>query len=677
MAEHRITRRKFLGMAAFAVGSTLAGCARPTPTPQPTKAPVAATTAPTQPPAAATPAPTKPPAPPTVAPKVYKEAPMLAELVKAGKLPPVEQRLPKDPLVVKPVEKIGKYGGTLRGGSVGNQITAWNYAQQVGIMSYNMTGTAYSPNVAKAVTWSPDYKTMTIELREGHKWSDGQPFTVDDILFWWEDVQLNKDLTPSLAALWRPGGKPMEMKKISDTVLQISFSVPYPVVGDQLGRDWFSTDPSFFAPKHYLKKWHKKYNDKADEVAAQEGFKTWMEAFRAHFSPPLRFQEVGRPYIFPWIPEKLGTDRVVLVRNPYFHHVDPEGNQLPYLDRLEIVLSANKEVHVLKAAAGEFDFECWYTDLKDMPVYKQNQAKGNYRILLPVGLQTTICYISFNQTCTDPVLRELFRKKDFRIAMSIGVDRKAINETLFFGLAKPFPAIGHEGMSYFKPEWATMYIQYDPVKANQMLDALGLTKKDGEGYRLRSDGQRLSLLTEVGSQEGAKIQILEMVKEQWRKLGVEMIIKASETAILSERSLANEIICATHHTDRCALFGRPQPNHFGYDNPESVRWGVLWALWFQSGGKQGEEPPEEIKKHKALMDQWRQTLPGTPEFDRIGGEYWKFFAEEIPMIGTVGYAPQPLLVNNKLRNVPEKDIYWTSDVNFYNPYLPTQWYFES
>jgi peptide/nickel transport system substrate-binding protein len=465
------------------------------------------------------------------------------------------------------------------------------------------------------------------------------------------------------------------MKKINDTTLEITFAVPYPVLGDQLGRDYFSTDRSFFYPSKWLKKWHKKYNDQADEVAKAENKTDWIAAFSSHANPAAR-GEVGRPMIGPWYTDQMGTDRMGWVRNPYFHHVDPDGNQLPYVDNLDIVMVASKEVSTLKASSGEYDFESFFLDLKDMPVFRQNEEKGGYTTLLPLGLQTTQCYISFNQTAKDEVLKELFRKKDFRIAMSLGIDRKAINDALFFGLGTPFPAIAHRGMSFFRPEWATMYIQYDTAKANSMLDSVGLTKKDGDGYRLRSDGQRLSLLVEVGSQEGAKIQTCEMVKEQWRQLGVELIIKPEETSILDQRTAANDIICGTHHTDRCALFGRPQPNHFGYDNANANRWGPAWVIWFNSDGKQGEEPPQQIKDHKALMDQWRQTLPGSPEFDKIGGEYWAFFAEEIPMLGTVGYIPQPMVVSKKLHNLPDKDLTWTSDVNFVNPYNPTTWFFE-
>jgi peptide/nickel transport system substrate-binding protein len=696
MERQTVSRRSFLRLsAALAAGGIMAACAPATPTPAPTAVPKAtavpptavpptavpkATVAPTAVPPTAAPKATVAPTavPPTAVPKVaYKEAPMLAELVKAGKLPAVEQRLPKEPLVVKTIEKVGKYGGTIRKGSVGSGIGPGRYMMQSGVMTYIMDGTNYVVDLAKSVTWSPDATKCTVTLREGHKWSDGQPFTADDFMFWWEDLMLNTDITKTVDVFYKPGGKVMEVKKVSPTVVEYGFSIPYPVFGDRIGRTWFSTDPTLFRPKHYLSKWHIKYNPKAEELAKEEKRDTWIQALGAHGGPTDHF-EIGRPYVGGWIPEQSSSDIRIAVRNPYFHQVDSEGNQLPYIDRMNMTLVANKEVHALKAAGGDYDFECFNLDLKDMPVYTASKDKGNYRILLPVGAQTSVCFLALNRCVQDPVLNELFNKKDFRIALSVAINRKSINDALFFGLAKPHPVTGSPAMPWHKPEWSTMNIEYDVAKANKLLDGLGLTQKDSEGYRLRPDGKgRIQPLIEVASTEGAKQQIVEMVLPDWKAVGIGGTYKGVDGTLLNQRRLANEVEINTHHSDRIGLFGRANPNFFGWDEPVNQLWAHHWCLWFTSGGKEGIEPPAEIKKLKAGMDEWRKTVPGTPEFNKTGGEYWKYFPEEIPMIGTVGFAPQPMLVNNKLRNVPEKDIWWTSDVNFYQPYWPTQWYFES
>jgi peptide/nickel transport system substrate-binding protein len=695
MSNRTVTRRSFLRVSAMlTVGGALAACAPtpvPTPIPAPTAVPKATAVPPTAVPPTAAPkatvAPTAAPkataaptaVPPTAAPKAaaYKEAPMLAELVKAGKLPPVEQRLPKEPYVLKPYEKVGKYGGTLHTGFFQVNLSGYAALRCRGLLTYDLACSKYEVDIAKSFKWSADAKTLTFELREGHKWSDGAPFTVDDILFWWEDYTIDTAVTPNLGVFWKPGGKPAEFKKVSPTRLDITFAVPYPVATDYLGRANFSSDASFMLPKHYLSKWHIKYNPKAGDLAAEEKRDDWVKALRAHVAPG-DGHEIGKPTLGIWIPDKKSVDRASAVRNPYFHQVDTEGNQLPYVDYAECVVSSDRAVHTLKTMAGEFDFETYWCDLKDMPVYKESAAKGNYRVLLPRNLWAAFWALYPNRTVKDPDLEKLFNTKDFRIAMSIGINRKAINDALFFGLATPMPAICMPTMSFFKKEWATKYVEYDVAKANQLLDNLGLTKKDSEGFRLRPDGSaRLEMEIAEPAIGGSQLATIEMIAEDWKKIGLYAYVKEYETTLYNARHTANELQVATWNGGRGSLFGRPNPLFFGFDDPSQQRWAGQWTLWLSSGGKSGIEPPEEIKKQANLMAEWRKTVAGTPEFDKLGAEYWTYFAEEIPAIGTVGLDPLPCVVKNNLRNVFDKDLWWSSDNNFYAPYWPAQWYFEN
>jgi len=649
-------------------GAALAACTPTTP-PAATQAPAATQSS------VATAVPTK-----AVVPSAYKESPMLAELVKAGKLPTVDQRLPKSPAVFKPVEETGKYGGTLRLGDTSTPLWSITCLRCTGLFKYNQTNTEVSLDMAKSYKFSPDGKVLTLELREGHKWSDGSPFTVDDILFWWEDIQNNKELTPTPDKFWRPGGKPAEFKKISDTTLEITFAVPYPVVVDRLGRSWFSSDTNFMAPKAFLSKWHIKYNAKADDVAKEEKFEGWTKAFIAHLAPinPSTPLEIGRPMLFSWLVESKTAERTSYVRNPYFYAVDPEGNQLPYIDKMDAVITGNLDVQALKTSAGEFDFESYYTALKNMPVYKQNEQKGGFRVLQAKSMRVSQCALMPNRNTPDLVLRDLFNKKDFRVALSLGINRKAMADTIFFGLATPHAATCSPFFPFYKKEWASMYTELDVTKANSLLDGLGLKDKDAQGFRLRSDGKgRISLLLEIGVTEGPKQEMMEMVKKDWEKIGIEAQVKFYDGALFNQKHLANELIVPTWHLDRSGMFGRADPLFYGWDNPTQQRWGGQWALWFSTDGKEGMEPPAEIKKIKGIHDKWRQSAIGSPEFNSLGAEYFAYFAEEIPMIGTVGLEVVPMVVNSKLRNVPEKDIYWSSDTNFYAPYTPQQWFFKS
>lgn len=611
------------------------------------------------------------------APGQYHESPMLSERVERGELPPVGERLPVEPLVIQPVQQIGQYGGRLLVGDIRatdpQQVRA---LAQSGLFSYDQTGTEVLLDAAKSYEFSDDLKTLTIELRQGHRWSDGAPFTVDDILFWWEDVQLNEELYPAGApAFWRPGGVPATFTKIDDTTLSISFAVPYPAVMDRLGRTHFTTDPNFMMPKHYLQQWHIKYNPDADKLAEEAGFDTWGQHFLAKASPSAAHMEVGKPTLWAWVPVVMTMDRIVLERNPYFHQVDTEGNQLPYIDNVEAVLTSENEIHTLKATAGEFDIETLYLNLKDMPVLRAGEEAAGYTVQMPQSLRTAMLMLMPNQTYKDPVIRELFQNRDFRIALSIGIDRQAINNALFFDLGTPMQATVHPAMSFYEPAWGEAYIEYDPDRANEILDSLGLTERDGEGFRLRPDGQgRISLIIEIGNPVGPKVEMAEMIKSTWDSLGLETIVNFQAQSLYAQRrDQIDEIMIGTWHLDRDGLFGRSDPQWYGYDNLQNV-WGAGYVAWFTSDGEIGVEPPEAIKQHKEIFDRYLQTVPGTPEFDEFGAQYYRFFAEELPMIGTVGLEPWPMIVSNRLHNVPTENIWWGADNNFYTPYQPPQWY---
>jgi len=606
----------------------------------------------------------------------YQEAPMLAELVAAGELPPLEERLPAEPLVVEPQSEVGTYGGTMRFAEA-NASSAWSASlvRQAGLFRYNQTGTEVSVDIAKDYSFNDDLTELTLELREGHKWSDGQPFTVDDILFWWEDIANNPELSPNgPPGFWKfTDGELPVFEKVSDTLLKITFPAPFPIVIDRFGRTFFSSDPSIMAPKHYLQKWHADYNEDAAQVAADEGFESWVQAFNAHFQPA-RWWEIERPWLWKWIPEEETADRLIFVRNPYYHAVDTEGNQLPYIDRISVSIITDQQTLALRASSGELDFESYYINIADMPVFRANEEAGNYKVAIASQLRSADLALMPNRTVKDPILNELFNNKDFRIALSLGINRERMNETLYFGLGTPYPAIPLPSNSYIKPEWTTMYIDYDPDQANALLDGLGLTERDGDGFRLRPDGDRLSVLIEIGVLEGNKQAACELVADDYVAIGIEVVCRLTEGSLFSERNLANEFEIATWHLDRAVLIGRADPLWFGFKDPSQQRWAAQWVIWMQTNGAEGVEPPQEIKDLAAIFNEWQTTIPGSEEFIQLGQQYFEYFATEIPMIGTVGMWPQPVIVSNRLHNVQTEDIYWGADTNFYAPYQPEQWY---
>ena len=255
----------------------------------------------------------------------YKESPMMAAMVQSGELPPVADRLPVEPLVVRPWNQIGTYGGgTLTGGW--RDVNCTNAEHLLDVVAPDFTKPV--TNVLIGYDLAADNKSVTLFLREGMKWSDGQPFTADDFMFWYEDILSNTELTPTPPSIYSPGGKLMDVIKIDDYTVKYSFSVPYPVIVDVMASDVWWQFP--IQPKHYMKNWHPEYNKDAGDVAKDEGFETWYQAFGAHRITGASQTDTDRPTVYPWTMVDIDTaQNQYFVRNPYYFAVDTEGQQLP------------------------------------------------------------------------------------------------------------------------------------------------------------------------------------------------------------------------------------------------------------------------------------------------------------------------------------------------------------
>jgi len=364
----------------------------------------------------------------------YNEAPMLRTRVAAGELPPVEERLPEEPLVVEPLEEIGQYGGTLI--TIQRSIDDWGNPSHINvetILGKDPTDeTKVLPNIAKNWKFSPDAKTLTLYLRKGMKWSDGQPFTADDIMFWYNDILQNKELTPTIWEIWQPGGKLLKVEKIDDYTVKLKFAVPWPGILFVLAGE-MAIQNSFYAPIHYLKRFHIKYNPDADKLAKEEGFDYWYQLFQQkgmHNADNQPHPEL--PTLSTWIPEVIALDHITLVRNPYYWKVDTEGNQLPYIDRVKGALAEGIELRVAKILSGEPDLVGEHdVDISKFPVIMQTADENNYRVSLeedvsrePPAVWQVGLY--FNHTVADPFLRELFSDVRFKQALSLAINRSEV-----------------------------------------------------------------------------------------------------------------------------------------------------------------------------------------------------------------------------------------------------------
>ena len=601
-------------------------------------------------------------------PKKFNEAPMLAELVKAGKLPPVEQRVPAEPMVWKPLNEIGKYGGTWRraftgpgDGENGNRIQSSDKP-----LHWSADGGKIVPCVAKGYDLSDDGKTYTLHLRKGMKWSDGAPFTADDFIFWFEDIYNNPEIVPTPTPEMRPNGKPGKMVKVDETTVRWDWEVPYflfeeimagdtAMGGGQAVRQAGKISFGAYAPGHYLKQFMPKYSslEAVNARAKQEGFENWVQML--HFKKDWELNtEV--PVLGPWRSVRPINNPIwLLERNPFYYAVDTAGNQLPYFDKIQFTLGENLEVINLRAMAGDYDEQERHIDLGKLPVLLENETKGNYKVHLDLGFAGSDFLLQCNQSyVADPEIRKWLTNADFRRALSLGIDRDQLNETFWLGVGTPgSPAPGESMPQNPGPEWRKKWSVLDVAQANKMLDAIGLSKKDSDGFRVRTDnGERLRIQIIAVQAFLPYPKLSEMVADQWRKIGIQADVKEMERnlAMATNRNNAHHIfIWNNGGTELLYLF----PRHAIPVDPTEAYMGPLYGTYYASGGTQGAKPddPNLLKIWDLFTEASGLKVEGR---NKNAQDIWKILVDQQYGIGTVGQSPAGLgvrLVSNKLGNI--------------------------
>jgi peptide/nickel transport system substrate-binding protein len=587
------------------------------------------------------------PAAPAARPTSFREAPALAQQVREGKLSPVEQRLPENPLVVQPIEEIGQYGGTWRRAFTGvADFHAYGRTVYESMLRWPRDPKdPIGPGLAERWEFSPDGQQLTLTVRKGLKWSDGEPFTVDDILFWWNDIALNKELTPAPPAEWVINGEPMKLEKLSPEQVRMKFGGPNGLALRMLafhGNQWPLNFErfGFFAPAHYLKPFHPKYNpsipdyklfnEKADDLNPE---RPAMTAWR----------------VTSW---KAGDRAIIATRNPYYWKVDPQGNQLPYIDEIRLDLVENREALNLKAVNGEIDMQFRNIDIAKYSLLQENRQRRDYRVLRWPDANGSQVAFFVNQTIGDPDLRQAFQDLRFRQALSYGINRKRINEVSFFGLGKERNAVLIPASPFYVPELEDEYAQFDPAKANALLDETGL-KKGPDGFRVMANGKPVELTIETIQTSGAMLDAIELVHRDWETLGLKTVIKSSPRESFWPRALGNEIGIAVWNTDR-GIEPFVDPIYLlPFDNRS---WfAPKLGDWYSSRGQKGERPEGTLAKAQELFDQFRATTDPARQIE-IGKQIVKLEADNLWVIGTVGAVPSIVVVKNNFRNVPENAV---------------------
>ena len=599
----------------------------------------------------------------------FRESPAMAELVAANLLPPVEERLPKDPRVLVPLDRVGIHGGTLRRMhfSSGDH---WNmgYLNFEGLTRFNAEGSGLLPSIAKSWAPSEGNKVWTFKIRDGLKWSDGAPFTMDDFMFEHLDVQLNTDLMASPPSKLFAGGEFVKFEPVDDTTIRFRFASAnpgWPVVVAQLNRPR-GLEQELFSPKHYLKQFHIKYNDKANELAVKEGYADWTELFAARDDIVMT---PDRPTMRPWaLKTRLVDQQMIAERNPYYYYVDPEGNQLPYIDRVVWTLTPDPEVRILEFLAGNTDFQGRGLSLSNYPLAKENEAKGDYRIIFGRGLGGTES-IKVNNSLEGP-LGDLLREIDFKAALSVAIDRNSLNEILYLGLGQARGIVPLESHPYYPGDkWRDLYVDYNPTRANALLDGLGLTARDGDGFRLDREGNTINIVW-----KGDVSDTEEIIKSNWEEIGIKTTLRQVERTVLYTETANNSYeihrggFSTTHF-----LFSDP-----AYTSAVQADWlsnmGPGWAKWHESDGAEGIEPPDEMKRLVQLHIRGAQAPPA--EAVELAQEAFRNITENLWAIPLVGLAPGVILVKNYVVNAPAEVTYGSFPTRSIAVTQPEQFWFD-
>ena len=611
----------------------------------------------------------------------YNEAPMLAQLVAAGELPPVDDRLPEVPKVHHMIESVGRYGGELRAFAVTDNIWENDLQGQFGSSLFRRPlddPFGIEGDLAEGAEINPERTIMTVLLRKGLKWSDGTPYTSEDVRFMLEDYHWHPELRGG------SGYYGIDSVEIVDD-FTLRFHSP-----DGLGdiplilSAWRGGFRMIFTPSEYMKQFHIDYNSDAQKLATENGFDSWTDYFQERINDaPLRNPE--KPQVEPWELTQITDTIKVMERNPYFWRVDPEGNQLPYIDRVVIQI-VTPDVYQLKVSGGDASIAYYRTSLDNLPLYVAGAETGDYRVMLYRSHSTAwMKYFTVGRFHQDPVIREVFSNLDFRHALSVALNREEINNVIYQGLGVPGVVAPLESVSFYQEGWRSDWAQYDPELANQLLDRVGLDKRDAEGFRMLPDGNPFNFVIDYGADRWTAE--LELYVEQYRDVGIRTIIRLGDPRSYSDRRRQGEALAWVHNNPIVPQAGERQlmEDFFTWDQqfdawtfwirshanalrstlPEGALLPSGWQLlppvagweYVGGGGRPAEEPPLHWKEWRALKDRWLTMELGSEEFIQAGIEVFDYVVKDFGIIGAVGETPSVIVAKNDLGNVVTEDIW--------------------
>ena len=614
---------------------------------------------------------------PPAVPAGYVEPPDLVEEVRSGALPPAAERLPSRPLVTRLEEmgrEPGRHGGRLRmlvsRAKDVRLMVVYGYARLVGYdEALNLV-----PDLLERVEVENE-RVFTLHLRPGHRWSDGHPFTAEDFRYYWEDVANHEELSPSgppreLLA----GGRPPRFEVLDETTVRYSWEFPNPFFLPALA----GARPLYvYAPSHWLRRFHARYADRAalDREARERGRRSWASVHN-RLDSPYRNLNVEAPTLQPWrnvTPSP--AQRYVFRRNPYFHRVDGAGRQLPYVGEVVMTVTDTKLIPA-KTGAGESDLQARGLGFDDFTFLKRNERRIGRRVRLWKTTKGSHVALYPNLNARDPGWRAALRNVRFRRALSLAIDRREINLIMYRGFATEGSNTVAEGSPLARPGLRSRWAAFDLQRANALLDEAGFAGRDPEtGLRRLPDGRPLALVVETAGETSEQADILELVHDSWRKAGIKLHTKPLQRETFRNRIFAGETLMS--------VWGGLENGTPGPDTPpaelaptsqQQLQW-PKWGQYHQNRGRTGEACDDPIAAE--LLGLYRGWIDALAPARRraIWRRMLDLHAEQVYSIGIVAGIPQPVVVNARLRNVPERGTYnWEPGAHLGIHRMDTFWF---
>ena len=608
----------------------------------------------------------------------YSESPLLKKMVKNGELPPVESRLPKTPRTIDYSSRnlsIGKYGGTIKmlmaRAKDARQMTVYGYAR---LLIFKPKTFEFQPDILESFDVI-DGKKFIFNLRPGHKWSDGHRFSTEDFRYWWEDVANNTELSPvGPPKVMKVEGQLPQFRVLNELTIEYEWEKPNP---DFLVALAGASLLYIYRPAHYMRQFHRNFVTESElQIRVSAAKQRNWAALHNKMDNLYRNDNINLPVLQPWVcVSKTSSNRLRFKRNPYFHRIDPSGQQLPYVDEFVFGIASNKLISA-KSGTGEVDLQARYLRFDDYTFLKKGEDRSPYSTRLWPTAKGSHLALFPNLNHKKAELRSIIRDVRFRRALSMAVNRYEINQVIYYGLAIEGNNTVLPESPLYKPYYRSKWAKLDLTAANQLLDDMGLTQRDNRGIRLMPDGNPLNLIVETAGESTEQTDILELIHDSWLKIGVKIYSKPSQRNVFRNRIFSGETSMSIWSGIENGLAtANSSPAEFAPTTQQLLQW-PKWGQNFETEGKAGQPVDDpEAQELLELYKQWR-VEPLFEKKEKIWAKILAINTEQVYSIGLIARVLQPVVVSNKLKNVPLKAIYnWNPGAHF-GIYSPDTFWFK-